>query len=766
MRQFYYTLQALTHQPGANFVKVVSLALGLLVSVFLFARIAFELSYDNFYDEADKLYQVKTGWLKDGVPQGEESVYTLMPIPGTIAALHPDRVQGGTVCCSLFGDRYRLGEREVQLATLMGDTLFFSVLGLDVLEGNPQELANPDAVFLSETGAHRLFGDESPLGKTVGYNIQGDQVTLLVKGIFRDVPPNTSLEKCPEAVVSFAAIGRYTKWGQGWNSGGNYNGYVRLNSPQDAAWLNECLPADIARHLPPDSGLELTVHITPLRDVHLSQPKVRRMVFLMAFLGTTLLLVTAFNYVLVSVASLTRRAKAIGVHKCSGAGSGSIFRLFLLETAVVVLLSLLLAALLTVLFRDGMEELAGVPLGTLFAPANLYAPLLALGVLFVVGGCLPALLFARIPVTQVFRRYASGRRGWKWTLLVIQFTGAAFVLGMMLVVAVQYVHLTERDRGWNPDRVAFVQRGMTDGDQLCAQLRNLPYVQSVASSQCTMLGFISNRPVCDAQGNELFYPRNAWFTADYLPFIGLRLKEGHNLTGDRQLLVNEAFCRKIGWTDSPIGRTVNDYGTVVGLLDDFAFPLAADDDTPVLVGWCEGVGLDVSVRLKEPFGDNLLRLNADMARIFPQAGLAFRSMEQTMRGYSNSVRLFRNVTLLASVAILFIILLGLTGYVNDEIRLRSKEIAIRKVNGAETGDILRLLLRDVMWLSVPSVVIGTAGAWWAGRLWMEQFRDAVEGTSAIHAAAALLLLFIIAGVAVRRAWRIANENPVLNIKSE
>lgn len=94
MRQFYYTLQALPHQPGANFVKVVSLALGLLVSVFLFARIAFELSYDNFYREADRLYQVKTGWLKGGVPQGEESVYTLMPIPGTIAALHPDRVQG------------------------------------------------------------------------------------------------------------------------------------------------------------------------------------------------------------------------------------------------------------------------------------------------------------------------------------------------------------------------------------------------------------------------------------------------------------------------------------------------------------------------------------------------------------------------------------------------------------------------------------------------------------------------------------------------
>mgnify|MGYP002566955712 FL=1 len=186
----------------------------------------------------------------------------------------------------------------------------------------------------------------------------------------------------------------------------------------------------------------------------------------------------------------------------------------------------------------------------------------------------------------------------------------------------------------------------------------------------------------------------------------------------------------------------------------------------MLVEWCEGVGLDVSVRLKEPFDDNLLRLNADMARIFPQAGLAFRSMEQTMRSYSDSVRVFRNVTLLASVAILFIILLGLTGYVNDEIRLRSKEIAIRKVNGAETGDILRLLLRDVAWLSVPSVVVGTAGAWWVGRLWMEQFRDTVGSLAAVYIGAALLLLLLIAGVALSKAWRIARENPVRGLRSE
>lgn len=109
---------------------------------------------------------------------------------------------------------------------------------------------------------------------------------------------------------------------------------------------------------------------------------------------------------------------------------------------------------------------------------------------------------------------------------------------------------------------------------------------------------------------------------------------------------------------------------------------------------------------QEPLDENLARLNEEMHRIYPQKSLVFRSVEQEMRSYAESVRVFRDVTLLVSLTILFIILMGLIGYVNDEIRLRSKEIAIRKVNGAETESILLLLSRDVLWLAIPSVAIG------------------------------------------------------------
>lgn len=163
----------------------------------------------------------------------------------------------------------------------------------------------------------------------------------------------------------------------------------------------------------------------------------------------------------------------------------------------------------------------------------------------------------------------------------------------------------------------------------------------------------------------------------------------------------------------------------------------------------------LEARLKEPFDDNLRRLNEDMSRLYPQDDLVFRSMEQMLDNYAESVRVFRDVTLWASVTI-----------VDDEIRLRSKEIAIRKVNGAETSGILRLLSRDVLWISIPSVVLGTLVAYEVGQIWISQFSDVVLLPIVGYISIGFLLLAFIVGCVVMKSWHVANENPVNSIKSE
>ena len=159
-------------------------------------------------------------------------------------------------------------------------------------------------------------------------------------------------------------------------------------------------------------------------------------------------------------------------------------------------------------------------------------------------------------------------------------------------------------------------------------------------------------------------------------------------------------------------------------------------------------------------------LNKEAGEAFPGKTIEFEGLEQAMTESYNSVRVFRNATIVATFVILFITLMGLIGYTNDETQRRSKEIAIRKVNGAEASGILELLAKDVLVTALPAVLLGTLASWYVGELWMSQFATVVGSTIPYYIMTALVTLLMIVGVVVVKTWKIANENPVKSIKSE
>ena len=176
-------------------------------------------------------------------------------------------------------------------------------------------------------------------------------------------------------------------------------------------------------------------------------------------------------------------------------------------------------------------------------------------------------------------------------------------------------------------------------------------------------------------------------------------------------------------------------------------------------------GNNVYVKLKEPFAENLQKLNKEASEAFHK-NIEFESMKTMMVDNYNSVRVFRNATIVATFVILFITLMGLIGYTNDETQRRSKEIAIRKVNGAEASGILELLAKDVLVTALPAVLIGTLASWYVGELWMSQFATTLGSTIPYYIMTGFVTLLMIVGVVVVKTWKIANENPVISIKSE
>lgn len=779
MRQLYYVIRTLLRGRGANLIKIISLGLGLTMSILLLTRVAFEMSFDTCFRDTDNLYQVYAVWTQNG-ERSEPETMNIGPVAGAILENFPREVEAATsVCKYTAGDPLFYGSVRFDDSKVMADSLFFQTMGIDVLTGNPRELMQKDVIFLSDRFARRIFADENPIGKTL---MLGKEFPLTVKGTYAALPENTTLTgsggSASEAVISMPTmwtrgIGNYS-----WNGGDSYFEYIRFRPGANKESVMQRLDAMIAKYLPAEmKEMELgyTAVVKPLRDEYRQSDAVQRMTKIMSLLAFSILFIASLNYVLISISSLTYRAKAVGVHKCNGASGATVFGMFLLETAIIIALALVLMGLLLFNFRDFVEDMLVVRLSSLFALHRVWVPVGTVALLFLIGGVLPGRIFARIPVSQVFRRYTEGKKGWKRPLLFVQFMGVAFIAGLMCVVMAQYDYVVHKDTGYRPERVATSYVNF-DNVEACdfafTHFQNLPYVEAVSAASNNPSIGLSGETVNEG-GKSLLSTRFISLMDNYPQMMGLTLTSGRMPRDQSEVVVNETFVARMHWGTEAVGRVVGigtsdkESGvTVVGVAKDFHTGSFYTEQQPLAMHHKKNFGGSIHLRLKEPFDENLQKLNADVAATFSDKIMDFTSMEQELRASYNAVRVFRNGTLVAAVTMLFIMLMGVIGYTTDEVRRRSKEIAIRKVNGADSSTILQLLSVDVLYVALPAVIIGTVASGFINDMWMDMFAEKVPVSGTVYVLTAIGILTVIVGCVVWKSWHIANENPVNSIKSE
>ena len=772
MKQIYYVIQTLLRGRGSNIIKIISLGLSLTMSILLFSRVAYEQSFDTCYKDYDNLYQIWSVFTVKGekYPPQEQNCG---PVAGAILENFPEQVEAATSTCywknsPLYNGNIRFDEKKI-----VADSLFFQTMGIEVLSGNPvKDLQQPDVIFLSDRFAKKIFGGEDPVGKTINYNHEKD---FMVKGTYKALPANATVN--PEVVISMPTL-----WNEGsggnysWQGGDSYPEYIRFRPGADKSVVNARIDAMIEKYRPEESKTKYgyTAFVKPIRDTYRNYESVKRMRNIMSVLGFAILFIAALNYVLISISSLTYRAKAVGVHKCNGASGGKIFGMFLLETGIIIVAALLLMALVLLNFREFFEDTAAAKLSLLLAPERIWVPLTVIGVLFIVGGVLPGRLFARIPVSQVFRRYTEGKKGWKRPLLFIQFAGVAFISGLMCVVMAQYQYVLNKDMGYNPQRLALANAYWNKEKECDAAFqffKGLPYVEAVTSANNTPISGYSGSMIRDESGNALFSTRTCYYMReDYPAMMGMTFKTGRMARTEDEVIVNETFADMMYWGNDAVGRTVDVDGTaqmkVVGVLKDFQIEDFTADKMPFVARYNKYFVGTIHVRLKEPFVRNLQQLNKDVADAFHNQTIDFIGYEKKITDSYNSVRVFRNATLMAAITMFFVMLMGLIGYTADEVRRRSKEIAIRKVNGAEASSILELLSKDILVVALPAVILGSLASWYINGVWMEQFAEQIPLGWIVYLLVIIVNLVIIVGCVLWKSWRIANENPVNSIKSE
>ena len=747
MKQLYYTIQTLLRGRGSNVIKVISLTLGLLVGILLFARVAFELNYDSYYSEPENLcITLRTG-ISDGIKK-EPNIDNYGKLAEAIRENFPDEVEDATVL-DLFSQSplYHEGKKMEHVILATSKSHVFSTLGIKVLLGDVSQLDRVDVIFISRSLARRLFADANPIGKTI--NIEIDY-PLTVQGVFEDIPENTEFHF--DGVYSFDTRSKqYGSERGGWGYDSSYHCMVRFRHPDEREKVEVRMPEMLKKYIHNYKGQSEEYSFMTPSQYHLQKPESRKIVMILSILGFAILLVAGMNNVLISVSSLAQRAKSVGIHKCNGASDGHIYRMFLYESALLILLSLLFVTVLLFTFKLEIEDLSGASLKALFTWQTLWVPILVSLVLFLVIGLFPGKLFAAIPVTQVFHRFTAHRFVWKRSLLFIQFTGIAFILGLLMVILLQYHQVMTRDMGYKVDNLAVGWSPYREIDKMDGILRGLPIVEEFCNASTIIYGGYMGQPYTDAHGKE-FMGRIEFVDEHYVPVMGLQIIKGRNIQQDKEILINEEMVRQIGWTDSPIGKNLedgkNNFGTIVGVVKDYVVQSAYMPQAPVaLMSNLEWMNVlnKRNIILKEPFGENLAKINTLMKEAFPTVDIVFRSARQEIDKQYQEVRRFRNVVIIASIAILLIALMGLFGFVNDEIQRRSKEIAIRKVNGAEVPDILRLVSGNIFWTALSAVLVGIVFAYIVSNKWLEQFSDRVSVNGGHFLVVIIIILLLIMG---------------------
>lgn len=779
-------------------IKVLSLGVGMAIAVILIAKVCFELSYDNVYKDIDRIYKIRTG----AVMQGEDKDFG--QVSGAIAPGFKAEVPGvleATRFTGIFNSENFIIDDEgskVAAEHLLADSCFFRIFNRQFLAGEPEKALRSWSgdVAISKTFAEKLGGVGAAVGKQVA-NEDNPNLKLTVCGVYEDFPKNGSIHA--DVILSIEAMSQRSL--SNWVGNDRYVAFVKLAEGVDPASLKDAIHEMQKAHQPLEemekSGLTLWYFLSPLATEHSSRPEVRNLVFILSIIAALLLLVSIMNYVLVAISDVIRRAREVGVRKCYGAESWDINRILLRETACNLGLSLAVAAALVLAFRGAIESLLGVPVQDLITPLSVWIVICVVVLVFLVSAIIPAQMFTRIPISSAFRGYKESKRRWKISLLSFQFAINAVLVSLVLIVSFQYRKVLNTDPGYEYRNLVyetFPSYDQTKMTAIAGALRSLPEVEA-AELTYTM-------PFEKASGNNVYLPgddRELFNIADeygasegFFDMMGFRLVEGSVPKGPNDVAVSKSFVTKMAafadWSDGAVGKIVNisehDQVTICGVYEDYVIGDVTDMDERPSVRFCwnrdfyteadkdvdkydwSGLMHTIVIKLSEVTPAAMRKVEKTIREVAPDSDAEVKAYSETLVNMYDSTKQMKRTYELGALFALLIAVIGLISYVRDENFRRSAEIAVRKVNGAQSSEIVSMLVTDILKVAVFAVIVGDTAAWLVAHYWLQQFAVKIALNPLFFIAADIIVLAIIVSVIVIGSLRIAHTNPVESLKNE
>lgn len=788
MNNFKLIFRSLFKKKENNFIKILSLGTGLAVGLIIISKVFFEFSYDNFYPDSDQIYQIQSNaTIGDQKLEGHGQVSGAIA-PGMKAEIPEVEVATRLTYMGWDATFFTPDKKRYTGTFIMADSCLFDVLPRPMVSGNAKEiLSRPLYGLVSESIAEKMGNN------AIGQSIQLDNYPgriITIGGVFKDVPENAHLRY--DLVISLASIKNFMWDGtQNWVGNDRYLGYVKLIPGTDPASLAPSIRKMQERNQPMEdlkkAGVELSYTLSPLSRLHSDTPETKRMTLLLSAIAFALIFTAIMNYILILISTLVNRGKVIAVYKCYGAQQKDISKLIFGETSLHLVISLLISLFLIFCFRSTAEEILAASVYSLFSLQTCLILGVVCIIISLIIGIVPSYLFSRIPVSSVFRNLTMAKRGWKMALLFFQLVTSVFLVTLLVIVARQYDVMVTDNPGYNYERLLYYNtRGVNNNEKqkIIDELRTIPQVEMVATADALPFNF--------ASGNNVYLPNNDQelfnvadlYGADenYLSLMEIPIIEGKGFNKEsvsgKDIVISKKFADKIAalanWKDGVIGKEIlitehqqnNGGPRIIGVYPDIRLGSIASEDTrPSVIFYSSEPTSTIIVKLKVLNSDNIQSVYDVFKKSFPDKEITLTLYKDSMvKLYSNSRR-FMNAITIGGIVTLIITLIGLIGYTNNEVNRRKSEIAIRKVNGATLIDILKLFLKDNLWITIPALICGGLAASIAATKWMEDFSKKATLSPLLFILCGTMVLLIVLSVVALNCLYTANKNPVETLKN-
>jgi ABC-type antimicrobial peptide transport system permease subunit len=775
-----------------TFINILGLSSGIACAILIYTLISYQLSFDRFHPNADRIYRIVTEFhlesveYQSGIPQ---------PLGAAFQHEFAYAEAAARVCQytnALISLPYEKDPKKFEepAGIAFADSSFFDVFHFPLLQGNPGPLlTEPNTALITQNLATKYFGAADPIGKIIRYD---NRLNFRVTGVLKDIPDNTDLRQ--EIYLSYvnlkdqdADLASDSSWGTT-RSGMKF--FVRLKSGISPLFVEHQLPKILKKYDPSDFPTTV-FRVQPLADVHFNGnfdgPVNLSYLWALGLIGIFLVITACVNFINLATARALHRAREVGMRKVMGGLRAQLFWQFIMETALLVFFSFLLAAGAAILILPALNTLIGsrMSIGLFTHPTTLAFLFLLLGTVTFLAGSYPGLVLSGFrPITALKGKLTQRQVGGfplRRILVVTQFTISQLLIIGTIVIAGQMRFTRNTDLGFTKDGIVLLNVPQPDPlkmKTLQTRLAAVPGVEEVslcsyapASGSNSQESFTyDNRPTEEPWSINLKYG-----DAQYVPTYQLHLVAGRNIfPGDtaRELLVNETFVKTmhVRRPEDIIGKRLTFYqrsSPIVGVVRDFHDYSLHRSIDPVVIAPRLDRYRTCAVRV------NLTGLQPALAAFqkiwtntYPDYVYSNYFLDERIeRFYRQDNTTFRLVEIFAGIAIL-ISCLGLYGLVSFMALQKTKEIGVRKVLGAGVDSILWLFGKEFFRLLLIAFLIAAPAGAWAMHRWLQGFEYRIDLGWQIFALA-LTATFVIAILTV--AWRstkAALTNPVTSLRSE